>query len=71
MGFTCALSARLMAVEQFSLAPEEHTLYKNKMKFRYAGQFNITMISLPLRCEILHKLDTMEVIEFHEARLLP
>ena len=51
MGFTCALSARLMAVEQFSLAPEEQTLYKNKMKLRYAGQFNITMISVPLRCE--------------------
>ena len=51
MGFTCALSARLMADEQFSLAPEEQTLYKNKLKLRYDGQFNITMISLPLRCE--------------------
>ena len=51
MGFTCALSARLMADEQFSLAPEEQTLYKNKLKLRYNGQFNITMISLPLRCE--------------------
>ena len=51
MGFTCALSARLMADEQFSLAPEEHTLYKNKLKLRYKGQFNITIVSLPLRCE--------------------
>ena len=51
MGFTCALSARLMAEEQFSLAPEEHTLYKNKLNLRYNGQFNVTMISLPLRCE--------------------
>ena len=51
MGFTCALSARLMALEQFSLAPEEQTLYKNKMKLRYNGQFNFLMISLPLRCE--------------------
>ena len=51
MGFTCALSARLMADEKFSLAPEELTLYKNKLKFRYNGQFNVTMISLPLRCE--------------------
>ena len=50
-GFTCALSARLMADEQFSLAPEEHTFYKNKLKLRYKGQFNVTMISLPLRCE--------------------
>ena len=51
MGFTCALSARLMADEKFSLAPEEQTLYKNKLKLRYNGQFNVTMISLPLRCE--------------------
>ena len=51
MGFTCALSARLMADEKFSLAPEEETLYKNKLKLRYNGQFNINMISLPLRCE--------------------
>ena len=51
MGFTCALSARLMADEKFRLAPEEETLYKNKLKLRYNGQFNVTMISLPLRCE--------------------
>ena len=51
MGFTCALSARLMANEKFSLAPEELTLYKNKLKLRYNGQFNVTMISLPIRCE--------------------
>ena len=51
MGFTCALSARLMADEQFSLAPEEHTLYRNKLKLRYKGQFNVTMVSLPLQCE--------------------
>ena len=51
MGFICALSARLMADEKFSLAPEEQTLYKNKLKLRYNGQFNIFMISLPLRCE--------------------
>ena len=51
MGFTCALSARLMADENFSLAPEEHTLYRSKLKLRYDGQFNVTMISLPLRCE--------------------
>ena len=51
MGFSCSLSARLIADEKFSLAPEEQTLYKNKLKLRYNGQFNITMISLPLRCE--------------------
>ena len=51
MGFTCALSARLMADEKFNLAPEEQTLYKNKLKLRYNGQFNVIMISLPLQCE--------------------
>ena len=51
MGFTCALSARLMADKKFSLAPDEQTFYKNKLKLRYNGQFNINMISLPLRCE--------------------
>ena len=55
MGFTCALGARLMAVEHFSLVPEEQTLYKNKMKLRYNGQFNVLIISLPLRCEFSNK----------------
>ena len=66
MGFTCALSARLMADEQFSLAPEEQTLYKNKLKLRYNGQFNITMISLPLRCEFQVSLH-YGIREFHRV----
>ena len=51
MGFSCSLSARLMADEKFSLAPEEQIFHKNKLKLQYNGQFNIIMISLPLRCE--------------------
>ena len=70
MGFTCALSARLMADGKFCLAPEEHTLYKNKLKFRYDKQFNITMISLPLRCEfrITHHYGSKE---FHHQDCCP
>ena len=70
MGFTCALSARLMAVEQLSLAPEEQAHYKNKMKLRFAGQFNITMISLPLRCEF-HITRHYGSKEFHELDCCP
>ena len=65
MGFTCALSAKLMTEKQFSLAPEEQTLYKNKLKLRYNGQFNVTMISLPLRCEF-HITRHYGVREFHD-----
>ena len=51
MGFVCALAARLMAEKKFILLTNELVLYKNKFKFRFDGRFNITMISLPLRCE--------------------
>ena len=70
MGFTCSLSARLMADEKFSLAPEEQTLYKNKLKLRYNGQFNITMISLPLRCEF-QVGDHLGNKEFHRQDCCP
>ena len=70
MGFTCALGARLMAVEQFSLAPEEQTLYKNKIKLRYNGQFNVLIISLPLRCEFQISRHH-GAKEFHEQECCP
>ena len=70
MGFSCSLSARLMADEKFSLAPEEQTLYKNKLKLRYNGQFNITMISLPLRCEF-QVGDHLGNKEFHKQDCCP
>ena len=70
MGFSCSLSARLMADEKFSLAPEEQTLYKNKLKLRYNGQFNITMISLPLRCEFQIS-DHRGKNEFHKQDCCP
>ena len=70
MGFSCSLSARLMADEKFSLAPEEQTLYKNKLKLRYNGQFNITMISLPLRCEF-QLSDHRGKNEFHRQDCCP
>ena len=70
MGFSCSLSARLMADEKFSLAPEEQTLYKNKLKLRYNGQFNITMISLPLRCEF-QVSDHLGNKEFHRQDCCP
>ena len=70
MGFSCSLSARLMADEKFSLAPEEQTLYKNKLKLRYNGQFNITMISLPLRCEFQIS-DHLGNKEFHKQDCCP
>ena len=70
MGFSCSLSARLMAGEKFSLAPEEQTLYKNKLKLRYNGQFNITMISLPLRCEFQIS-DHRGKNEFHRQDCCP
>ena len=50
MGFSCALIARLISTKLFILSPDETVFYKNKLKFRFGGQFNITMISLPMYC---------------------
>ena len=50
MGFCCALIARLISTKLFILSPDETVFYKNKLKFRFGGQFNITMISLPMYC---------------------
>ena len=50
MGFCCALIARLISMKLFILSPDETVFYKNKLKFRFGGQFNITMISLPMYC---------------------
>ena len=50
MGFSCALIARLISIQVFTLSPDEPVFYKNMLKFRFAGQFNITMISFPMYC---------------------
>ena len=70
MGFSCALSARLLAEEKFKLTPDESIVYKNKMKFRFDGQFNVTMISLPLRCEF-HVTRHYGCKEFHDLDCCP
>ena len=70
MGFSCALVARLLAEEKLKLPPEEQTFYKNKMKFRYDGQFNITMISLPMRCEF-HLTRHSGQKQFHDEQCCP
>ena len=50
MGFSCALIARLISTKLFILSSDETVFYKNKLMFRFGGQFNITMISLPMYC---------------------
>ena len=70
MGFACALAARLMAEEKFTLLTNDQVLYKNKLKFRFNKRFNITMISLPLRCEFrVTRHNGRE--EFHEPECCP
>ena len=70
MGFTCALSARLISEQNFELSPDEPILYKNKITFRFVGQFNVTMISLPLRCEF-HVTRHYGNIEFYDQDCCP
>ena len=70
MGFSCALSARLISEQKFELSPDEPILYKNKITFRFVGQFNVTMISLPLRCEF-HVTRHYGNIEFHDQDCCP
>ena len=70
MGFTCTLIARLMGDEKFQLLPGEPVVCKNMMKFRFSGQINITMISLPLRCEF-HIFHHHGNIQFHDRDCCP
>ena len=70
MGFTCALSARLISEQNFELSPDEPILYKNKISFRFVGQFNVTMISLPLHCEF-HVTRHYGNIEFYNQGCCP
>ena len=70
MGFACALAARLMAEDKFTLLTNDQVLYKNKLKFCFKKRFNITMISLPLRCEF-HVTRHYGNKEFHEPDCCP
>ena len=73
MGFTCALSARLIAKKNFQLSPDEAVPYKNRIKFLFKGEFNITMISIPRWCEFHVTRDCRQVknIKFHEQFCCP
>ena len=55
LGFVCSLNASLIAESNFELIPFEEdgqqTTYKNKIRFRFLGKFDITMISHPKYCE--------------------
>ena len=55
LGFVCALSANLIAESNFKLIPfkegNQQISYKNKMKFRLHGKFDIIMISGHKYCE--------------------
>ena len=55
LGFVCALCANLIAESKFKLIPfidnDQQVTYKNKMKFRFLGKFDIIMVSGPKYCE--------------------
>ena len=56
LGFVCALSANLIAEsDSLKLIPfvegDQQITYKNKMKFRFHGKFDIIMVSGPKYCE--------------------
>ena len=70
MGFACALIAKLLGVKKFTLAPDESVLHKNKIKFRFDGEFNVIIISSPLYCEfvVTHCARTRK---FHENDCCP
>ena len=55
LGFVCSLNASLIAESNFELIPFEEDgqqiTYKNKIRFRFQGKFDITMISHPKYCE--------------------
>ena len=74
LGFICALSANLIAESKFNLIPFEvdgqQITYKNKMKFRFQGEFDITMVSYLTYCEFRVSRCT-GTTEFWESKCCP
>ena len=75
LGFVCALSANLIANKKFELIPfkedDQLITYKNKIRFRYQGKFDIIMISHSKYCEFHVSRCSDRTVEYWDSECCP
>ena len=76
LGFVSALTANLIATQNFQLMPfksndDQLITYKNKIRFRFLGRIDIILISGPKYCEFRVSKIKGETIEFNDSTCCP
>ena len=75
LGFVCALSANLIAETKLVLIPfkedDQLVTYKNKIRFRYQGKFDVIMISHSKYCEFHVSRCSDHTVEYWESECCP
>ena len=73
LGFVCALVANLISEDNFELLGKEQgeVIYRNKMKFRFRGIYDIEVISWPKFCEFRVSRCSEIFEEFHSSEACP
>ena len=73
LGFVCALVANLISEDNFELLGKEQgeVIYRNKVKFRFRGIYDIEVISWPEFCEFRVSRCSQIFEEFHSSKACP
>ena len=76
LGFVCALSANLIATKEMELIPfkeddQQLVTYKNKIRFRYQGKFDVIMISHSKYCEFHVRRCSDLTVEYWDSECCP
>ena len=73
LGFMCALVANLISEDNFELLGKEQgeVIYRNKVKFRFRGIYDIEVISWPKFCEFRVSRCSEIFEEFHSSEACP
>ena len=75
LGFVCALSANLIANKKLELIPFKENgqkiTYKNKIRFRYQGKFDVIMISHSKHCQFHVSRCSDRTVEYWDSECCP
>ena len=76
LGFVCALSANLIATKEMELIPfkeddQQLVTYKNKIRFRCQGKFDVIMISHSKYCEFHVRRCSDRTVEYWDSECCP
>ena len=73
LGFVCALVAKLISEDNFELLgkEQEEIIYRNKVKFRFRGIYDIEVIAWPKYCEFRVSRCSEITEEFHSNESCP